>query len=102
MSFSSQVKEELCRTEPARCCQLAECLGVVLYCNTCSAAEVRVITESREEHCDVDFSGGACDGMLVIDGRRGYEHAPNARVAYRGDRARFMEIMCEAFAGGPK
>ncbi len=48
MSFSSQVKEELCRTEPARCCQLAECLGVVLYCNTCSAAEVRIITESRD------------------------------------------------------
>jgi inosine-uridine nucleoside N-ribohydrolase len=61
-----------------------------------------VITESREEHCDVDFSGGACDGQLVIDSRRGYEHEPNARVAYKGDRKRFMEIMLEAFAKGPK
>jgi inosine-uridine nucleoside N-ribohydrolase len=61
-----------------------------------------VITESREEHCDVDFSGGACDGQLVIDSRRGYEHEPNARVAYKGDRKRFMEIMLDAFAKGPK
>lgn len=47
MSFSSQVKEELCRVQNAACCQLAECLGVALYCNTCSPAELRVITESR-------------------------------------------------------
>ncbi len=47
MSFSSQVKEELCRIEAARCCQLAECMGIALYCNTCSGSELRVITESR-------------------------------------------------------
>ena len=60
MSFASQVKEELCRSEHGRChaipprqiggtgCQLAECLGVVLFCNTCSAAEMRIITENRQ------------------------------------------------------
>lgn len=47
MSFSSQVKEELCRVEAARCCQLAECMGIALYCNTCSGSELRIITESR-------------------------------------------------------
>lgn len=48
MSFAAQVKAELCRAEPARCCQLAECLGIALYCNTCSAAELRIITENRD------------------------------------------------------
>ena len=47
MSFASQVKEELCRIDAARCCQLAECMGIALYCNTCSGSELRIITESH-------------------------------------------------------
>ena len=32
MSFSGQVKSELCRTVPAqRCCALAQCFGILLY-----------------------------------------------------------------------
>ena len=46
MSFSAQVKEELCRIDASRCCQLAECMGIALYCNTCSGSELRIITES--------------------------------------------------------
>lgn len=47
MSFSSEVKTELCRTEigPA-CCARAEAYGVLLHCNTFTPREVRVITES--------------------------------------------------------
>ena len=47
MSFSSEVKTELCRAEigPA-CCARAEAYGVLLHCNTFTPREVRVITES--------------------------------------------------------
>lgn len=49
MSFSTQVKAELCREPMARtCCAVAECYGLLLYCNTFSSKEIRIITESRE------------------------------------------------------
>ena len=35
MSFSGDVKQELCREELTRaCCARAEAYGVLLYCNT--------------------------------------------------------------------
>ena len=35
MSFSAQVKEELCRQNISRrCCAQAEAYGILLYCNT--------------------------------------------------------------------
>ena len=47
MSFSSQTKEELCRTPLARkCCAQAEAYGVLLFCNAFSNREIRIITES--------------------------------------------------------
>ena len=47
MSYSSQVKEELCRDALQRlCCARAEAYGVLLYCNTFSPREIRIITES--------------------------------------------------------
>ena len=49
MSFSSNVKAELTRPPIGRtCCAVAEAYGILLYCNTFSASEVRVVTESRE------------------------------------------------------
>lgn len=48
MSFSSDVKTELCRVELDRgCCARAETYGVLLYCNTFSTREIRVITENE-------------------------------------------------------
>lgn len=48
MSFSSEVKQELCRAAMSRaCCARAELYGVLLYCNTFSAQEIRIITESE-------------------------------------------------------
>ncbi|MGI5970854.1 MAG: DNA-binding protein WhiA [Oscillospiraceae bacterium] len=48
MSYSSDVKKELCRVPLARtCCALAEAYGVLLFCNTFSYREIRIITESR-------------------------------------------------------
>ncbi len=47
MSFASEVREELCRTQPEKYSLLAECYGILLYCNTCSKTEIKIITESR-------------------------------------------------------
>ena len=47
MSFAGDVKSELCRANlNRRCCALAEAYGVLLYCNTFSNREIRVVTEN--------------------------------------------------------
>ena len=49
MSFSSNVKQELCRQAVSKkCCAVAECFGVLLYCNTFSTDLVKIVTESRD------------------------------------------------------
>ena len=49
MSFSSQVKAELCRSSLSRrCCAQAEAYGVLLYCNQFTPRQVRIVTESGE------------------------------------------------------
>ena len=49
MSFSGTAKAEICRAAVQdRCCALAECFGILLYCNSFSADGIRIITESRE------------------------------------------------------
>lgn len=49
MSFSSDAKAELCRLRLDRkCCALAEAYGVLLYCNTFSPVEIRIITASED------------------------------------------------------
>jgi len=49
MSFSSNVKAELCREQISRkCCAAAECYGVLLYANTFSSREIRVVTGNPE------------------------------------------------------
>ena len=49
MSFSSEAKAELCQIRLDRkCCALAECYGVLLYCNTFSAVEIKIITASPD------------------------------------------------------
>ena len=48
MSFASEVREELCRILPEkRCCRAAECYGILLFCNTFSKSEIRIVTENR-------------------------------------------------------
>ena len=47
MSFSFETKNELCRVPvQRRCCAQAEAYGVLLYCHTFNATEVRIITEN--------------------------------------------------------
>lgn len=47
MSFSAQVKQELCRAPLARsCCARAEAYGALLFCHTFAPGEIRIITQS--------------------------------------------------------
>lgn len=47
MSFSSDVKAELCRAPVTRrCCAVAEAYGVLLYSHTYTAREIRIVTAS--------------------------------------------------------
>ncbi len=49
MSFSGNVKSELCRDEIEKsCCALAECMGTLLYANTFAPDCIRIVTESRD------------------------------------------------------
>ena len=49
MSFSSDVKAELCRSPVTRaCCAVAEAYGVLLYANTFTQREIRIITGSAD------------------------------------------------------
>lgn len=49
MSFSSNVKSELCREPLTRpCCTAAEAYGVLLYANTFSAREIKIMTACQD------------------------------------------------------
>lgn len=49
ISFSGGAKAEICRSMPAKhCCAVAECFGILLFCNSFRADGIRIITESRE------------------------------------------------------
>lgn len=49
VSFSSSAKAEICRAFPQKkCCALAQCFGILLFCNSFGAKGIRIITESRE------------------------------------------------------
>ena len=48
-SFAAKVKNELCRVPISRsCCARAEAYGALLYCNTFTPSEVRIITENED------------------------------------------------------
>ena len=49
VSFSSAAKAEVCKYLPSRhCCALAQCFGILLYCNSFQPEGIKIITESRE------------------------------------------------------
>ncbi len=49
LSFSASAKAESCRVFPNKdCCALAECFGILLYCNSFQSDGIKIITESRE------------------------------------------------------
>ena len=49
VSFSSAAKAEICRNLPQKhCCALAQCFGILLFCNSFGSSGIKIITESRE------------------------------------------------------
>ncbi len=49
VSFSSAAKAEACKYLPNRhCCALAECFGILLFCNSFQNDGIKIITESRD------------------------------------------------------
>ena len=49
VSFAGNAKAEICRAMPGKkCCAVAQCFGVLLFCNSFTPNGIRIITESRE------------------------------------------------------
>ena len=49
VSLSGSAKTEICRSVPQkRCCAMAQCFGILLFCNSFTPDNIRIITESRE------------------------------------------------------
>ena len=49
VSFSASAKAEVCRSLPQKkCCAVAQCFGVLLFCNSFSGEGIKIITESSE------------------------------------------------------
>ena len=49
VSFSGTAKAEICKSIPKKqCCALAQCFGVLLFCNSFNADGIRIVTECRE------------------------------------------------------
>ena len=49
ISFSASAKAEVCKVIPHKqCCALAECFGILLFCNSFNTDGIKIITESRE------------------------------------------------------
>ena len=49
LSFSAAAKTEVCRSFPGKhCCALAQCFGILLFCNSFGPDGIKIITESRE------------------------------------------------------
>ena len=49
VSFSAGAKAEICRILPGHeCCAVAECFGILLFCNSFTSDNIKIITESRE------------------------------------------------------
>lgn len=80
ISFSSAARAEICRELPHKhCCALAQCFGILLFCNCFQDDGIKIITESREFACilpklfkkafDLDFDSYpslASSGKLVF------------------------------------
>lgn len=49
VTFSANAKAEMCRCNLVKpCCAMAECFGILLFCNSFRNDGIRIITESRE------------------------------------------------------
>ena len=50
ISFSGAAKAEICRMLPQKeCCAVAQCFGILLFCNSFGAEGIKIITENPRE-----------------------------------------------------
>lgn len=95
MSFSSDVKNELCRAGSTRsCCVLAEAYGVLLFCNTFSYREIRIITENRSFAARLPFLFRGAFGI-------GFDQLPDAdkpgKLVFRVNTKEKIAAVFEAY-----
>lgn len=71
MSFSEDIKNELCRSQIVKsCCASAECLGMLLYCSRFSPDKIRLVSSSFDVRKRAQILFGALFGcQLSEDGR---------------------------------
>lgn len=49
LSFSASAKAEICKEYPqSGCCALAQCFGILLFCNSFTENQIKIITESQD------------------------------------------------------
>lgn len=49
LSFSASAKAEICKENPqSGCCALAQCFGILLFCNSFTEERIKIITESQD------------------------------------------------------
>ncbi len=49
VSFAAGAKAEICKSTPQKqCCALAQCFGILLFCNSFSCDGIRIVTECKE------------------------------------------------------
>lgn len=49
LSFSASAKAEICKEYPQTgCCALAQCFGILLFCNSFTENKIKIITESQD------------------------------------------------------
>ena len=98
MSFSGDVKTELCRAPLSRkCCAQAEAYGALLYCNTFTASQARVVTEN-------EAFAQRLPALLKKAFRLTFDRLPEGggkRVFTLDDPAK-LEAIHQAFGGHPR
>ncbi len=77
---------------PANTAPLHDALAV------CAVIEPQVLGNVQFRRVDVDFSGGVCDGMAVIDRRMCTDKPANVHIALDCDRERFIRLLLDTLA----
>lgn len=68
MSFTEEIKNELCKAQVgADCCVSAECLGMLLYCNRFATDKIRMVTASPDVRRRARLLFGICFGAELYE-----------------------------------
>lgn len=65
MSFASETKNELCKTEAAVCCRRAECYGTLLFSRSFTCKGISLSTENRNAAARAARLAGEVTGISV-------------------------------------